>query len=68
MEVDGPHVVAYSHDLDMFGWGDVEDEALIDFKSAVCELYESLQEEPAKLGPHLQNTLRYLKEIIVEES
>ncbi len=68
LEVDGPHVVAYSHDLNMFGWGDVEDEALIDFKGAVCELYESLREDPAKLGPHLQETLRYLEQMITEGS
>jgi hypothetical protein len=67
LEVDGPHVVAYSHDLDMFGWGDVEDEALLDFKGSVCELYENLREDPAALGPHLQRVLRHLEEMIVEE-
>ncbi|MBI4572777.1 MAG: hypothetical protein HY713_05765 [candidate division NC10 bacterium] len=67
LEVDGPHVVAYSHDLDMFGWGDVEDEALLDFKGSVCELYEGLHEEPAKLGPHLERVLRYLERVIAEE-
>ena len=67
LEVDGPHVVAYSHDLDMFGWGDVEDEALLDFKGSVCELYESLREDPAKLGSHLGKVLRYLEQVICEE-
>lgn len=67
LEVDGPHVVAYSHDLDIFGWGDVEDEVLLDFKGSVCELYERLREDPAALGPHLQKVLRHLEEMIVEE-
>jgi len=66
LEVDGAHVVAYSHDLDMFGWGDVENEALTDFKESICELYESLREGPANLGPHLQRVLRYLEQVIIE--
>lgn len=68
LEVDGPHVVAYSHDLDTFGWGDVEDEALNDFKAAVSELYEILREDPANLGLHLQGTLRFLEQVIIEEA
>ncbi len=68
LEVDGPHVVAYSHDLDIFGWGDIEDEALIDFRGAVSELYESLREDPARLGLHLQGTLRFLEQVIIEEA
>lgn len=67
LEVDGPHVVAYSHDLDIFGWGDVEDEALNDFKASVCELFESLREDRASLGPHLQKVLRHIEQMIIIE-
>ena len=68
VEVDGPHVVAFSHDLDAFGWGDGEGEAVADFKAAVCELFDALREDRATLGPHPQTVLRYLERVIAEDA
>ena len=66
LEVDDTHVVAYSYDLDILGWGEVEHEALNDFKTSLCELFETLREDRENLGPHAQNVLRYLENVISE--
>ncbi len=68
VEVDGPQVVAFSHDLDVFGWGDEEAEAIADFKVAVSELFDALREDRANLGPHPQMVLRYLERAITEDA
>lgn len=64
--VDGVYA-AYCHDLDEFGSGSSEAEALQDFRAAVAELYFLLKEEgEAKLGPLPLAHWSYLKRIVRE--
>jgi len=58
---------AYCHDLDEFGSGSSEAEALQDFRAAVADLYFLLRgEREARLGPMPLAHWRYLSRIIRE--
>jgi len=59
-------VVISSNDLDIFGYGDIEDEAIADFCACVVETYWALKEEQANLGPHLARIWHYLSEQVEE--
>lgn len=59
-------VTAFSYDLDEFGVGANEDEALHDVKADIVDLYFLLKGEHDKLGPLPQRHWDYLKSIVQE--
>lgn len=64
-EEDGT-VVASNADLDLFGYGDTEAEALQDLREVMIETYHDLKANQSTLGPHLQTIWNYLNRVIVE--
>jgi len=64
-EADGV-IVASNADLDLFGYGDTESEALQDLREVIEETYWDLKAEQARLGSHLQSIWNYLNRIVLE--
>lgn len=54
-------VVAYSPELEEFGYGPSLSEALDDFGKTICELYFSLEGKEEKLGDSLKKLLAVLR-------
>ena len=63
----GETIAVSNSDLDTFGYGETEDEAIADFCECVAESYWELKEEQDNLGPHLAWIWAYLSRIVVEE-
>ena len=59
-------VMVSNVDLDIFGYGDTEDEAVQDFCECVVETYWDLKEAADRLGPHLQRIWDFLDRIVQE--
>lgn len=53
-------VVASNVDLDLFGYGDTEAEALQDLREIISETHLDLKAEQGRLSPHLQAIWNYL--------
>ncbi len=66
LEDDGTQVLAAAHDLDVFGYGATEGEALDDLRRAVCDLYFVLKENTHALGPMPTRVWEYLSDVVVE--
>ena len=66
LEYDGEQVITYAPDLDLFGYGDTESEALDDLRRTVADLYYTLQEEREFLGPMPAQVWGYLAHTIIE--
>lgn len=64
LEYDSYQFIAYAPDLDIYGCGDSEYEAMEDLRESIVELYFDLKEEA--LGSDLQKIWEYLKLIITE--
>ena len=64
VEDDGHQVIASSADLEVFGYGETEAEALEDLRRTICDLYVELQERPRDLGPLPQRVWDYLSEVV----
>ena len=65
LEYDGHQHVASSADLNIYGSGESESEALDDFRRAVEDFYVNLGNE--NLGPDLKRRFDYLASIIREK-
>jgi len=64
LENDGYQFIAYAPDLDIYGWGDTEYEAIEDLRQSIVELYFDLKGE--KLAPSLRKIWDYLNSIVEE--
>jgi hypothetical protein len=64
LEHDGEQSVALSVDLNVYGWGPTEEDALDDFRQAVEDFYFTLKSE--QLGDDLKRRFSYLASIISE--
>ena len=64
LEHDGEQYVASSVDLNVYGWGPTEEDALDDFRRAVEDFYFSLKCE--QLGDDLKRRFGFLASIISE--
>ena len=64
LEYDGYQFIAYAPDLDIYGWGDTEYEAIEDLRQSIVELYFDLKGE--KLAPSLRKIWDYLNSIVEE--
>ena len=62
LEYDGYQFIAYAPDLDIYGCGDSEYEAIEDLRESIVELYFDLKEEA--LGSDLQKIWEYLNSIM----
>ena len=64
LEDDGYQLIAYAPDLDIYGWGETEYEAIEDLRQSVVDLYFDLKAE--KLGGDLQKIGNYLQSVAIE--
>jgi hypothetical protein len=64
LEYDCDQVIAYAHDLDVFGYGETESEALNDLRRTICDLYYELQEHQDALEGEAKAIWEYLSQII----
>jgi len=58
--------IAASYDLNLFGYGDNEDEALRDLCASIIEHYEHLKTNQSKLGSLLMRDWNFLSRMIEE--
>ncbi|MBU1486515.1 hypothetical protein KKH56_00465 [bacterium] len=65
VEYDGYQFTAYAADLDIYGCGDSEYEAIEDLRQSIADLYYDLKDE--SLGKDLQKIWEYLRSIVSEE-
>ena len=65
LEDDGYQFVAYAPDLDIYGLGETEYEAIEDLRQSIVDLYFDLKAE--KLGGDLQKIWNYLQSVVTEE-
>jgi hypothetical protein len=63
VEIAQDECLATSRDLALVGRGDSDFEAVDDLRELVAELFESLLEMRATLGPHLQRQLAFLERL-----
>ncbi len=68
LEHDDGQMIAQAYDLDLFGYGSSESEALADLRQTIADLYFELKENVGKLGPLPEQVWGYLKDIVGEES
>ncbi|MEM4414244.1 MAG: hypothetical protein QXD59_08210 [Candidatus Caldarchaeum sp.] len=64
LEYEANQVIAYAHDLEVFGYGGTESEALNDLRRTVCDLYYELQDHQDTLEGEAQAIWEYLSQII----
>jgi len=64
LEYEEDQVIAYAHDLDVFGYGENESEALDDLRRTVVDLYLELQEHSHDLADAARAIWRYLSQIV----
>jgi hypothetical protein len=67
VEDDGDQVIAAAHDLDLFGYGETEGEALDDLRRTIVALYLTLRENSAALGILPAQIWDYLEDAVEEE-
>lgn len=65
LDNDSYQFIAYSSDLDVFGCGETEYEAIEDLRQSIVDLYFDLKEE--KLGSDLQRIFDYLQSVVKEK-
>lgn len=68
LEDDGVQVIAVAYDLDVFGYGETEWEALDDLRHTITDLYFTLKDDARALGPMPRRVWEYLSDIIEESS
>lgn len=66
IEYDGKTYIANNYDLGLYGYDDMELEAIEDLKKSIIECYEDLKTE-TELSPILKRMMVYYKEIIEEK-
>lgn len=68
LEDDGVQIIAAAYDLDLFGYGETEGEALDDLRRTITDLYFTLKDEAKALGLMPHRVWEYLSDIIEESS
>ena len=68
LEDDGVQIIAAAYDLDVFGYGETEGEALDDLRRTITDLYFTLKDNAKALGPMPHRVWEYLSDIIEESS
>lgn len=66
LDHDEEQFIAYTYDLDLFGSGETEGEALDDLRRSIVHLYLTLKENQNNLGKHAKKVWDYLSNIVEE--
>lgn len=66
IQVEDDNYIAASYDLNLFGYGGSEDEAIRDLCESIFEHYEHLKMNQAKLGHLLRRDWNFLYRLILE--
>jgi hypothetical protein len=66
LEHDKDQTIAFCYDLDLFGYGETEGEALEDLRKTISDLYYELKGNRGKLGPLPKKVWDYLSTITEE--
>ena len=61
---DGTQSIAAAYDLDVFGYGETDGEALDDLRCVINDLYFTLKNNSNALGPLPQRVWEYLSETV----
>jgi hypothetical protein len=64
----GEQTTAHAVELEDYGVGDSEYEALDDLRGSILQTYGFLRENEADLGPSLAKQLRRFREVLVEQA
>ncbi len=64
LESDSEGVIAYCYDVDVFGNGETESEALEDLRKTISDLYSELESNKDNLGPVPEKIWDYLLSIV----
>jgi hypothetical protein len=67
LEYDKKEVIVFCYDLDIFGYGETETEALKDLRKTITDLYYELKENKDNLGILPKQVWNYLSSIIEEK-
>jgi len=67
LEDDGVQVIAAAYDLDVFGYGETEWEALDDLRHTITDLYFTLKDDARALGPMPRRVWEYLSDILLKK-
>ncbi len=67
LEDDGGQVIASAYDLELFGYGETEGEALDDLRHTIVDLYLTLRENVNALGALPEQVWEYLADIVEED-
>jgi hypothetical protein len=67
LEDDGTQVIASAYDLDLFGYGETERDALDDLRRTTVDLYLTLRENEGALSSLPQQIWEYLTDVVEEE-
>ncbi len=65
MEYDGYQFIAYAPDLDVYGCGDSEYEAIEDLRESIIDIYHDLKRETLSLN--MRKIWGYLSSIVEEK-
>lgn len=65
LENDGYQFIIYNPDIDIYGCGETEYEAIEDLRQSIVDLYFDLKEE--ELGTDLQKIFEYLQSVVSEK-
>jgi hypothetical protein len=65
LEYDGEAYIANNYDLELYGYAEIETEAINDLRKSIVEFYEDLKDEK-DLGIFLERKVKYCKNIIRE--
>jgi hypothetical protein len=68
LEDDGSQVIAFAYDLDLFGYGETEGEALDDLRHTIVDLYLTLRENVKTLGTLPERVWEYLADVVEAET
>ncbi len=63
-DAEANQVIAFAYDLNVFGYGESEWEALSDLRKTVVDLYQQLQESQDRLGSEPAAIWNYLSEVV----
>jgi len=64
LEYDEEGVIAFCYDLDIFGHGDTEGEALEDLRKTISDLFLELESNKDNMGPFPEKIWGYLSGIV----
>jgi hypothetical protein len=67
LEDDGAQIIASAYDLELFGYGETEGEALDDLRHTIVDLYLTLRENANTLSALPEQVWEYLADTVEEE-